>query len=83
MHMTDPDRDDLETQLRREWDGGVELSGGQWQKLATGRAMMQERPLLVPFDEPAAGLDAPTEHALFLRFAAAALSTRSEAKRRA
>jgi ATP-binding cassette, subfamily B, bacterial len=67
----------LETQLGRDWDGGVELSGGQWQKLALGRAMMRERPLLVLFDEPTAALDAPTEHALFERFAAAARSGRS------
>src|SRR3712207_7269901 len=31
----------LETQLGREWEGGVELSGGQWQKLALGRGMMR------------------------------------------
>jgi ATP-binding cassette, subfamily B, bacterial len=68
---------ELETQLGRDWDGGVELSGGQWQKLALGRAMMRERPLLVLFDEPTAALDAPTEHALFERFAAAARSGQS------
>jgi ATP-binding cassette, subfamily B, bacterial len=68
---------ELETQLGRDWDGGVELSGGQWQKLALGRAMMRERPLLVLFDEPTAALDAPTEHALFTRFAAAARSGQS------
>jgi ATP-binding cassette subfamily B protein len=62
----------LETQLGRAWEGGVELSGGQWQKLALGRAMMRPAPLLVVFDEPTAALDAPTEHALFERLAAAA-----------
>ena len=47
------------------------LSGGQWQKLALGRAMMRDEPLLVVLDEPAAGLDAEAEHALFERYAEA------------
>jgi ATP-binding cassette, subfamily B, bacterial len=98
----------LETQLGKTWEGGVDLSGGQWQKLALGRAFMREGqpstrvnarpegekaqragpwaagaqgvrergggPLLVAFDEPTAAIDAPTEHALFERFAAAARS---------
>jgi ATP-binding cassette subfamily B protein len=67
----------METQLGKAWEGGVELSGGQWQKLALGRSMMREQPLLVVFDEPTAALDAPTEHALFERFAAAARSGQS------
>jgi ATP-binding cassette, subfamily B, bacterial len=62
----------LETQLGSQWDGGVDLSGGQWQKLALGRGLLREDPLLVVFDEPTAALDAHTEHALFERFAAAA-----------
>jgi ATP-binding cassette, subfamily B, bacterial len=37
----------LETQLGTAWPGGVELSGGQWQKLALGRGMMGNDPLLV------------------------------------
>ena len=52
--------------------GGAELSGGQWQKLALARALMRDAPLLTVFDEPTAALDAPTEHALFERLAAAA-----------
>ncbi len=64
----------LETQLGRDWTGGVELSGGQWQRLALGRAFMRADPLLVVFDEPTAAIDAPTEHALFERFAASARS---------
>ena len=64
--------DGLATQLGRDFDGGVELSVGQWQKVALGRAMMREAPLVLVLDEPTASLDAPTEHALFERFAGAA-----------
>lgn len=59
----------LETQLGTAWGGGVDLSGGQWQKLALGRALMRPDPLLVIFDEPTAALDSRTEHALFERIA--------------
>ena len=59
----------LVTQLGREFDGGVDLSTGQWQKLALARAMMREEPLVLLLDEPTASLDAATEHALFERFA--------------
>jgi ABC-type multidrug transport system fused ATPase/permease subunit len=62
----------LDTQLGREFKGGVDLSLGQWQKVALGRAMMRTAPLLVILDEPTASLDAATEHALFERFAGAA-----------
>src|SRR6267143_762048 len=62
----------LETQLGREFDGGADLSLGQWQKVALARAMMRPAPLLLGLDEPTASLDAPTEHSLFERFAAAA-----------
>ncbi|HEX2033383.1 MAG TPA: ABC transporter ATP-binding protein [Chloroflexota bacterium] len=64
----------LQTQLGTAWEGGVELSGGQWQRLALARAVMRERPLLTVFDEPTAALDAQTEYALFERFAGAARS---------
>jgi ABC-type multidrug transport system fused ATPase/permease subunit len=67
----------LETQLGKAWPGGVELSGGQWQKLALARAAMRTAPLAILFDEPTAALDAPTEHALFERMAAAARSGRT------
>jgi ATP-binding cassette subfamily B protein len=61
-----------ESQLGARWEGGVDLSTGQWQKLALGRALMREDPLLLFFDEPTASLDAMTEHALFERYAEAA-----------
>jgi ATP-binding cassette subfamily B protein len=64
--------DGLETQLGKSFSDGVELSGGQWQKLALGRAMMRSAPLLLVLDEPTASLDAETEHALFERYAGAA-----------
>jgi ATP-binding cassette subfamily B protein len=70
--------DGLESQVGRSFDGGVELSGGQWQKLALGRAMMRERPLLLVLDEPTAALDADTEHALFQRYAGAARAVAAE-----
>jgi ATP-binding cassette, subfamily B, bacterial len=66
----------LETQLGPTWPGGVEVSFGQWQKLALARGFMRERPLLLVLDEPTAALDAETEHALFERYAAAARGDR-------
>ncbi|NUO58477.1 MAG: ABC transporter ATP-binding protein [Hamadaea sp.] len=61
--------DGLATQLGRSWTDGAELSGGQWQRLALGRAMMRTQPLLLVLDEPASALDPAAEHALFERFA--------------
>jgi ATP-binding cassette subfamily B protein len=65
-------REGLSTQLGPTWPGGVEVSFGQWQKLALARGFMREQPLLLVLDEPTAALDAETEHALFERYAAAA-----------
>jgi ATP-binding cassette subfamily B protein len=62
----------LETQLGPTWPDGVEVSFGQWQKLALARGFMREHPLLLVLDEPTAALDAETEHALFERYAVAA-----------
>jgi ATP-binding cassette subfamily B protein len=64
----------LETQLGPTWPDGVEVSFGQWQKLALARGFMRERPLVLVLDEPTAALDSETEHALFERYAAAARS---------
>lgn len=69
----------LATQVGKSFEDGHELSEGQWQKLALGRAMMREEPLVLVLDEPTASLDAPTEHALFERYAGAARSTAKRA----
>jgi len=70
----------LETQLGPTWDEGVELSFGQWQKLALARGFMRDDPLLLVLDEPTAALDAETEHALFERFAAASRDARGDGR---
>jgi ATP-binding cassette subfamily B protein len=59
----------LDTQLGPTWPEGVEVSFGQWQKLALARGFMRDEPLLLVLDEPTAALDAETEHALFERYA--------------
>jgi ATP-binding cassette subfamily B protein len=64
-------KEGLETQLGPTWPNGVELSFGQWQKLALARGFMRDRPLVLVLDEPTAALDAETEHALFERYATA------------
>jgi ATP-binding cassette, subfamily B, bacterial len=62
----------LDTQLGPTWPDGVEVSFGQWQKLALSRGFMRDDPIVLVLDEPTAALDAETEHALFARYAAAA-----------
>jgi len=64
--------DGLDTMLGREFAEGLELSIGQWQKVAISRAMMRTSPLLLVLDEPTASLDAQTEHELFAHFTGAA-----------
>jgi len=54
--------------LGKRFSGGVDLSGGQWQKVALARAYMREAQLVI-LDEPTAALDARAEHEVFLRFA--------------
>ena len=61
-----------ETQLGTEFEGGTDLSAGQWQKVALSRSLMREVPLLIVLDEPTAALDAGAEHALFEQYAAEA-----------
>jgi ATP-binding cassette subfamily B protein len=72
----------LDTQLGPTWPSGVELSFGQWQKLALARGFMRDEPLLLVLDEPTAALDAETEHALFERYAAVARGTGESASGR-
>ena len=55
------------TLLDRQFSGGVELSGGQWQRIAVARGFYRAAPLLI-MDEPTAALDARAEHALFSSF---------------
>jgi ATP-binding cassette, subfamily B, bacterial len=54
--------------LGRRFDGGVDLSGGEWQKMALARAYLRDAQLLI-LDEPTAALDARSEHEVFQRFA--------------
>ena len=56
-------------QLGRSFNKGVELSGGEWQKVALGRAYMRDAQVLI-LDEPTAALDARAEYEVFQRFAA-------------
>jgi ATP-binding cassette subfamily B protein len=53
--------------IGRRFNGGVDLSGGEWQKIALGRAYMREAQLLI-LDEPTAALDARAEYEVFERF---------------
>ena len=59
----------LDTQLGPTWDEGVEVSHGQWQKLALARGFMRDDPLVLILDEPTSALDAETENALFEQYA--------------
>jgi ATP-binding cassette, subfamily B, bacterial len=54
--------------LGRRFEGGVDLSGGEWQKIALARAYLRDAQLLI-LDEPTAALDARSEHEVFERFA--------------
>ncbi len=53
--------------LGRRFEGGVDLSGGEWQKIALARAYMRDAQVLI-LDEPMASLDARSEHEVFQRF---------------
>jgi ATP-binding cassette subfamily B protein len=58
----------FEQMLGRRFEGGVDLSGGEWQKLALARAYLRDSQLLI-LDEPTAALDARSEYQVFQRFA--------------
>ena len=57
-----------EQMLGRRFEGGVDLSGGEWQKLALARAYLRDAQVLV-LDEPTSALDARSEYEVFQRFA--------------
>ena len=59
--------DGYDTVLGKMFKGGVDLSGGQWQKIGLARAFMSEAQILI-LDEPTAAVDAIAEHDLFQRF---------------
>jgi ATP-binding cassette subfamily B protein len=58
----------LEQMLGRRFEGGVDLSGGEWQKFALARAYLRDAQVLI-LDEPTAALDAVAEYEVFSRFA--------------
>lgn len=66
--VIDPLPKKYEQMLGKRFAGGVDLSGGQWQKVALARAYMRDAQLII-LDEPTAALDARAEHEVFVRFA--------------
>lgn len=58
----------LDQLLGRRFEGGVDLSGGEWQRMALARAYLRDAQILV-LDEPTAALDARSEYEVFRRFA--------------
>ncbi|RYZ73193.1 MAG: ABC transporter ATP-binding protein, partial [Proteobacteria bacterium] len=58
----------LDTMLGKWFANGVELSGGQWQKIALARAFVREEADILILDEPTAALDAEAEQKIFERF---------------
>ena len=59
---------EYEQLLGRRFEGGVDLSGGEWQKMALARAYLRDAQILI-LDEPTASLDARSEYEVFQRFA--------------
>ena len=59
----------LSTQLGRWFEGGVDLSEGEWQRVALARGLMRPSPAVLVLDEPTASLDPRAEHEVFATFA--------------
>ncbi len=68
IELIDRFPDGLEQMLGRRFEGGLDLSGGEWQKFALARAYMRDAQVLI-LDEPTAALDAMAEYEVFRRFA--------------
>ena len=66
-HVIDKLPERFDQVLGKRFNNGVELSGGEWQKVALARAYMRDAQLLI-LDEPTSALDARAEHEVFLRF---------------
>lgn len=67
LEIIDRFPDGLEQMLGRRFEGGVDLSGGEWQKFALARAYMRDAQVMI-LDEPTAALDALAEYDVFRRF---------------
>jgi ATP-binding cassette, subfamily B, bacterial len=65
--VVDTLKEGYQTRLGKMFKGGVDLSGGQWQKIGMARAFMSDAPILI-LDEPTAALDAIAEYELFEKF---------------
>lgn len=61
--------DGFNTKLQKEWTGSIELSLGQWQKLAISRAFFKDAPIMI-LDEPTASLDPLAEHEISMNIKA-------------
>lgn len=59
----------FDTQLGRTFEGGTDLSDGEWQRVALARGAMRQSPVMLILDEPTASLDARAEHDVFEQFA--------------
>lgn len=67
-HVVDKLPSRYDQMLGRRFDGGVDLSGGEWQKIALARAYLRNAQVLI-LDEPTSALDARSEYEVFQRFA--------------